>query len=360
MVKINELSIEEKIGQMIMVGIEGKTITKRIKKLIEHYHIGGIILYRKNFNTYEELLNLIRELKKLNCKNHLPLFIAIDQEGGRVNRMPKEFENILSAKTIAEKKNIKYIQEAADITGEMLFKTGFNMNFSPVLDIKRFDNNHAIGDRCYGENKEDVIKYGIPVMKKLQNKKIISVIKHFPGHGATKKDSHYLLPVINKLKDLEDNDIKPFEEAIKQGADAIMVGHLLINKIGKVYPASLSRKFIYQYLRKRYKYNGLVITDDLKMRAIRFLFGESLSTKKAFEAGNDIVIFRYNQKQEEKVIKQILDAAKCGKLKINRINKSVSRIIKIKEKYEISDEKEIVGCNIEEINKRIFDLNNAN
>ena len=121
------------------------------------------------------------------------------------------------------------ISESAKITGQILKKSGINLNFAPVLDIKRFKSSHAIGDRCYGDNKEDVSKYGISVMKELQNQGIISVIKHFPGHGATKLDSHALLPVINTdINTLQKEELHPFEEAIKQGADAILVGHLLI------------------------------------------------------------------------------------------------------------------------------------
>ena len=351
---IKNLSIQEKVGQMIIIGMETNYITDRIKTMIAKYKIGGIILYRKNFNTYQDMLQLIHQLKELNKKNKLPLFIAIDQEGGRVNRMPKEILNLPSANQIATTCEIEGVQKSAEITGEILKKSGFNLNFAPVLDIKRFNNNHAIGDRCYGENKEDVAKYGISVMKELQKQGLVSVIKHFPGHGATQKDSHHFLPVIKKnIEKLENDDMYPFEQAIREGADAILVGHLMIKNVTGIYPASLSRKFITKYIRKKYRYNGLIITDDLKMRAIKFIYGPDIAVKKAFESGSDIIVFRFNQEEEKRVIEQITSLVKKGKIKENRINKSVSRIIKIKEKYNISDTEKIEGINIDKINEQI-------
>ena len=353
-IDIKELSIEEKIGQMIIVGIDSTYITERTKKLILDYKVGGVILYRKNFKTYEDLLNLVKQLKNLNKSNKIPLFISIDQEGGRVNRMPKEIVNLPPASKIAKTKNIDLLREAASVTGNILKKSGFSINFSPVLDIKRFEDNHAIGDRCYGENKDDVIKYGIPVMEELKKQGIISVIKHFPGHGATKKDSHFILPTIKiPLNTLQQDDMEVFNEAIKKGADAILVGHLRIKKLTGMHPASLSRKFIIKTLRKKYKFKGLIISDDLKMRAIRFIYGTQLAIRKAFEAGNDIIIFRIDRKQEEAAINEIINLVKKNVIREYRINRSIKRILQIKDKYGVNDSEQIEGIDIDEINLRI-------
>lgn len=355
--EINELSIQEKIGQMIIIGMDTNYITDRIKTMITKYKIGGIILYRKNFNTYAEMIKLIKQLKELNKSNKIPLFISIDQEGGRVNRMPKEIKNLPPASIIAKQGKMELVKESADITGEILAKSGYNLNFSPVLDIKRFGDSHAVGDRCYGENREDVTKYGIAVMKELQSKGVISVVKHFPGHGATKKDSHYMLPIIKEsIENIEREDMFPFEEAIKNGADAILVGHLLIKNVTWMYPASLSRKFIIKYLRKKYKYNGVVLTDDLKMRAIKFLYGTDNAVVKAFDAGNDIILFRFNQEEERRAVEKIKNLVEKGKIKESRINRSVKRIIKLKQKYNLSDSQEIEGIDIDEINEKIENI----
>lgn len=334
-IEVKDLTREEKVGQMLMVGLNMTNPQKKIEELILKYKVGGLLLYRKNYKNYEQLVELINYIKKLNSVNKVPLFIAIDQEGGRVNRMPPDFENIPSANKLAKYQEENLVEKASLMVGEMLYQTGFNMDFAPILDIKRFDDGQAIGDRAFSEDKQEVIKYGIQTMKGLQSKKIIPVVKHFPGHGATTKDTHFVLPTIKKdLIELEQEDMKPFEEAIKAGVDCILVSHLKIKKAAMVYPTSMSRKFITKYLRKKYHYNGLIITDDMRMKSVRNLYGKNKPIKKAWEAGNDIILFKYGKK--EKVIEEIIREVKKDKKKEARVNRSVRRILKLKEQYEIN------------------------
>ena len=249
--KIEDLSLEEKIGQMIIVGIDGNKITERTKKIILKYKIGGIILYRKNFKSYEEMVKLIKDLKELNSQNKIPLFISIDQEGGRVNRMPKEFLNLPVANLIATKMGEEGVKKAASIISEILSKAGFNMNFAPVLDLKRFDTK-VIGDRSFCKDYKKVSKYGLIQINEYKAQNIIAVAKHFPGHGATKGDSHFMLPRIKLgMETLEKEDMKPFENAINEGIDGILIGHLKIRGLFDKNPCSMSRKFITKYLRKK-------------------------------------------------------------------------------------------------------------
>lgn len=338
--KIEELSIEEKIGQMIMIGLDTTNAMEKIDDLILKYKIGGVLLYKKNYKNYKELVELINYIKKISSANKVPIFIALDQEGGRVNRMPADFEKIPSAYKLAQcsgegKQNL--VKESGKITGEMLNKIGINMNFAPVLDIKRFDEEHAIGDRAYSNNVESVSKYGIDYMKELQDKNVISVIKHFPGHGATNKDSHFILPIVkNKMVDLEKEDILPFERAIKEGADALLVGHLLIKGETEKMPATMSRKFINKYIRKKYHYKGLIITDDMRMNGVKVLYGKNRAVKKAFFAGNDIILMKYGK--DEKLIEAIIKEIKESSLKKARVDRSVRRILRIKEKYNVNNQ----------------------
>lgn len=348
---LSDLSKEEKIGQMIMVGMDTNYVTDRIKELIQVYKIGGIILYRKNFGTYQDLIALVNQLKELNKNNRIPLFIAIDQEGGRVDRLPSEFLNFPSANKLAEQNNYNLLEEDAEMISRILANTGFNMNFAPVLDLKNFDAGHAIGDRAFSKDVEIVSKCGEIFVNKHKQNNVVPVIKHFPGHGSTKRDSHFVLPIVTKnISQLEKEDMKPFENAIKNGADAMLVGHLIISKVSKIIPASLSRKFIYKYIRKKYRYNKLLITDDLKMRAIRFVYGEQFAVQKAFTAGNDIIVFRYNIHEEQKAIKNLL---KLYDQNVGRVNRSVKRILKAKEEYNVNDNFVENKIDIEEINKEI-------
>lgn len=349
------LTLEEKIGQLFMIGIEENNL-QEITQFLEKNKIGGVILYKRNYRTYEEMVTLINNIKSINRKNPIPIFISIDQEGGRVNRMPPEIVKLKSATQITNTKDVEKAKESGSIIGKMLHETGISMNYAPVLDIRRFEENHAIGDRCYGETKEEVIKYGIEVMKEMQKQGVISVIKHFPGHGLTQKDSHFHIPKINKkIEELEIEDMRPFEEAIKQGADSIMVGHLIVKDIDKRYPASLSKKVIQTYLIQKYHYQGLIITDDLKMMAIKLHYNSKRAVLKAIEAGNDIIMLGLPYKKVNRIIKYIIKKVKRGKISEKRIEASLAKIIKMKEKYQIEDT-EVQGMDIEKINEEIKQL----
>ena len=334
MIDLNELSVEEKVGQMLMVGLGNKEYIKNIEVLIEKYKIGGVLLYKRDYKNYEELNKLVNRLRSLGRKNKIPLFIAIDQEGGRVNRMPDDFGNLPSTNTLANK---GLVDEASEITGYMLKKTGFNFNFAPVLDIKRFKNNQAIGDRAFSSDVSTVSRCGITYINKMKEHDIVPAIKHFPGHGATKKDSHLTLPVIEEGNEkLEKEDLVPFKEAIRNGADVLLVGHLKIKHVTHGYPASMSKSFIRKYIRKKNRFNGVVITDDIRMKAIRIIYGTKRGLVKAFKAGNDIVLFKYNP-GDESLIDKILNEVKEGKINIAKINRSVRRVLKVKEKYCIEN-----------------------
>ena len=359
---IKELSLEEKIGQMMIIGLNTEDSIEHLDEIINTYKIGGVLLYKKNYKNYQEMVNLVNKIKELNHKNKIPIFISIDQEGGRVNRMPKEFKNLPAASKLVEKSIDKdMVKIAGEITGTMLHKVGVNMNFAPVLDIKRFKDNHAIGDRAYSENPKEVSKYGIEYMKALQEHKVISIIKHFPGHGATKEDSHFILPkIVYDIEELESEDMQPFKTAIENKADGILIGHLRIPKITGKLPASISKKFITKYVRKKYRYNGLIITDDMRMKGIRLRYGKNRAIQKAFLACNDMIIFKYDE--NIRVIQKIIDLAKQNILEQKRIHKSVMRILKLKEKYQINDEPinfdedfiEMINKDIEKVRKEVL------
>ena len=343
--KIDELDIKEKIGQTLIIGLDiskGKNMYEVIDKIVNEYKAGGICLYKKNYDSYNDLVNLINYIKEKSKKEKIPIFISVDQEGGRVNRMPSDFINIPSMyKLKCNSNNEKdLVKEAGNITGKMLRNLGFNMDFAPVLDIKRFPDNHSIGDRAISSNYEEVSKYGIEYMQELKKNNIVSVIKHFPGHGSTKKDSHFNLAKINvSMEELQKEDIIPFEKAINNGADAILIGHLILPKETLGLPVSLSKRFITKYIRKKYRYKGLIITDDLRMKAISLhFFGKRNPIKLAYVAGNDMMIIKYKG-NEEKYIQNLINKIEESNLNIARLNRKVKRILNIKEKYDVNNEK---------------------
>ena len=351
---INELSLEEKIGQMFMFGVNSKNIDC-LYELIKNNKIGGVILYRNNYSTYEEMLDVIKKLKEANKDNKIPLFISIDQEGGRVNRMPKELNNIKNIYDLSSLNDVKIIKKSASITGKRLYESGVNMDFAPVLDIYNNSNSNVLDRRCFSSDVDVVSEYGTIYIKELNKNKVISVVKHFPGHGASSKDSHVFVPYISNSNEILNKHIIPFEHAINNECDAIMVGHMVIKKMTSGLPASISKNFITKYLREKYNYDGLIITDDIRMMAVS-MFYRFVSLKSAFTSGSDIILFKYRN-NDVKVINKVINMVNNNVIDIDEVNKSVERILRIKNKYCITDDIDYNGCNVDKINLEIDKIN---
>lgn len=357
--KLEELTLREKIGQMFMVGMPGTEIDDITKTLITKYKIGGVILYRKNILSLEHFVYLLNSLRELNKGNKVPLIIGIDQEGGRVNRMPSKITNLVNAKQIASVGGEDLCYKSGKVLGEMLKEFNINMNFALVLDIGGFRDSHPLGNRCLGEDAEEVSKNGIALMNGIKYYNVISTIKHFPGHGASRIDSHLFMPTVYKsVKRLKKEDMLPFIKAIKSGADSIMVGHLLIADVNSIYPASLSERVITKILRKDLGYNGLIITDDLSMKAITLLFGITHASIKAIAAGADMVMINKEHKSKIRIMENLFKICKKNsKFTHSRINESVKRVLEIKGKYNVED-KVITECDITSINENVEEINN--
>lgn len=350
----NKLTLEEKLGQMILLGLNTKELNDEIKTLIKDYHIGGVVLYRQNYSTLEEMTSFINELKEINKDNKFPLFISIDQENGRVNRLPDDIGRLYNVKKLADTNNMVLVHEWNKITALILSSVGVNMNFAPVLDIYRNSKNQAIGNRSYGNTKEIVIKYAFSFMKELEQSNIIPVVKHFPGQGSATTDSHALIPYIKNTKMLFSEDMMVFKEAFKMGADATMVGHIRIKGFG-LKPASLNKKFINKCLIDETNYKGLIVTDDLKMSFLRFNILNNICT--SIDAGNHLIMVKYKPGDLNNIYKKLYAKVKTGKIELKNIEKSAKIILDIKKKYHLTNEKIKYNFNKKEINDRISNLN---
>ena len=336
--QIKAMSLEEKVGQLVMVGINGYENDTNSTQLIRNYHVGGFVLLQQNVKNANQMLSLINSLKETNSDNQIPLFLAIDEEGGRVSRMPDEFMKIPASQRIGELNNSGLAYQLGSIMGEELISFGLNMNFAPVLDVNSNPKNPVIGDRSFGNQPSLVKKLGVQTMKGLQSQNIISVVKHFPGHGDTSVDSHIGLPTVNhdidRLKSLE---LLPFAAAIENNVDAIMMAHILLPKIDPDNPASFSPKIISELLRNDMKFNGVMITDDITMGAVVNNYNISEVAVKSIKAGSDIVLVCHDYLKEEAVIKAIQKAAESGDISLDRIEQSVYKVLNLKRKYALSD-----------------------
>lgn len=347
------MNIKEKFGQMIMLGLDIDTINDEIISLIKDYKIGGVVLYKKNYHDISSMKDLINKLKEINA-NNIPLFIAVDQENGRVNRLPSEIKRIYNAEKQAMTNNLEIINECNNITAEILNDVGINMNLAPVLDIN-YDNSKVIGNRSYGKTKEEVIRHAIPSIKNSQSRGIIPVVKHFPGHGLANQDSHYLIPKINNVSKMEE-DLTIYKEAIKEGCDAIMIGHLKVKGYGQE-PASINKRIINKYLKDKYNYQGLIITDDLRMNIIKYIYGLKNVINRSINAGANILMIKYKHDDINKLYNKLYKMIDKGIIDNNLIEDNYNTIIKTKEKYKLNNNIISNKLDIDSINKRINKVN---
>ena len=357
--KINEMTLDEKIGQMIISGVNGYAIDDNTKKMIQNDHVGGFIIFGQNVEDAKQLLKLINSLKTTNSINKIPLFLSIDQEGGRVSRMPAEFKGLPTSKAIGRVNNSDFSYRIGGIISEELNLFGFNMDFAPVLDINSNPNNHVIGDRSFGTNPDIVAKLAIQTIKGIHSGNVISVVKHFPGHGDTSLDSHERLPSVNSdMKRLESFELIPFVQAINNKADMVMVAHILLPKIDPKYPASMSEIIITDILRKDLNFDGVVITDDITMGAITNNYNIRDAAIKSVNAGIDIILVCHGYDNERAVIDALMQAVQRGQITEDRVNQSVYRILKLKQKYNINSNT-IKSVDVNEINSKIKNILNT-
>ncbi|NHC42834.1 beta-N-acetylhexosaminidase, partial [Bacillus sp. MM2020_1] len=319
--QLNKMTLNEKIGQMIIAGFDGITVNSNTQNLINKYKPGGLILYQTNVKDAAQLVNLTNAIKTVNSKNKVPLFISVDQEGGRVHRMPTSIQNTPSARTIGNKNDEKYAYNIGKVIAYELQAFGFNTDFAPVLDIQSNPKNTVIGDRSFGSNSSIVSKLGVSMMKGIGSGKIIPVIKHFPGHGDTSVDSHLELPfVLNDLTRLKKVELVPFNNAIKDHADMVMIAHILVKKIDPNYPASMSKTIITNLLRKQSGFGGVVITDDMTMGAIAKHYKLKDAAVRAVNAGSDIILVGHGMDNVATVYNSIYSAVKNHTISEDTIN----------------------------------------
>ncbi|NPC90721.1 hypothetical protein HOO54_03235 [Bacillus sp. WMMC1349] len=357
------MSLEEKLGQMLMLDFrnwqkkeESKPsgLTKmnnEVASIIQQYHLGGVILFAENVTGTEQTVHLTNGLQKASRK--LPLFIAIDQEGGIVTRL-ESGTNLPGNMALGASRSRKNAYRSGKLIGKELSALGINVNFSPVLDVNNNPNNPVIGIRSYSSKPELAAQLGIKTMKGLQKEQIIATAKHFPGHGDTSVDSHLGLPLVPHDRDrLNRIELYPFQQAINAGIDMIMTAHVQFPafddttyksiKDGQdiIVPATLSKKVITDLLRKKLGFDGIVVTDALNMKAISDHFGQEKAVIMAIQAGVDIALMpaKVTSLKTEKnlatVFQSLLHAVKQGEIPIKQINQSVERILTAKMKRGI-------------------------
>jgi beta-N-acetylhexosaminidase len=344
------MTLKEKIGQLLIAGFEGTTPPKGLLSLIKSYQLGGVILFKRNLVSPPQIAKLCDSLQK--ASPHVPLFISIDHEGGRVNRLPKPFTVLPSQAVIGACNSSELSYAIGEIMANELKTVGINFNFAPVLDVHTNPAKQVIGDRAFGKSAGLVSTMGLAIIASLQDNGVLACAKHFPGHGDTATDSHEELPVVNRTLDqLREVELRPFQHAMMNGLRALMTAHVKYPALDETYPATLSRKIITKLLRSSMRFDGLVLTDDLEMKAITQEYGLEDAAIKALLAGADLLLVCHREDQQVAILEAILKAVKKGLLSEKQLDTSLLRILSFKQRYmslpkpvDLKQIKEVVGC----------------
>lgn len=329
---INKLTLDEKIGQMLCLAFHGTEYNDQLKFLVEENHIGNIIHFARNILNREQVTRLNKDINK---HANLPVFIALDQEGGMVRRIVDEMTYIPGAMALSAG-GIDKIYEINYHAGLDLKLMGFNVNYAPVGDINNNPLNPVINSRSYSDNPEVVSNCVISAFKGFQDALVLPTVKHFPGHGDTNVDSHLGLPVVKKtIEEMNEMELMPFIKAINEGLDGVMVSHILYDKIDDIYPSSISKKVINDLLIEKLNFKGLVTTDSLTMAAIWGKYEIEDIVLNGINAGNDVLVFcgKSDIEEQTKIINAFKKLVNEGKISIERINKSVKKVLELKKKY---------------------------
>jgi beta-N-acetylhexosaminidase len=337
---LSNMSLDEKIGQMLMVYYPTLTYDDKLSSYIKSNQPGGFIVFKNNVSSYDQLSALI---KGMQSDSDMPMFISIDQEGGKVQRIgslsDEKVTIIPPMQKVGETNDTKLAYQVGKTMGEELNTFGINMDNAPVLDIQSNSNNTVIGNRSFGNNATIVSKMALSLAKGLSDTNIIPVYKHFPGYGDTDIDPHYNLPVLNQTKEeLYNLELKPFIKAINNGAEAIMVGHIALPKIvGDNTPATLSKVIINDILRNELGFKGVVITDALNMKALANIYSTKEILIQSINAGADILLMPPLSDDTTQIIREAIYNNEITEKEINDANK---RILTLKYKAGLFDKQE--------------------
>jgi len=323
------------VGQLFQVGFVGYSVPNEFKEFVQEYQIGSTIYFKRNVQSPAQIAELSNELQ-FNCrtKDMPALFIAIDHEGGKVNRLVKPFTKFPGNDYLGEMNSPKVGFEFGAILGKELKAVGININYAPVVDVNTNPDNPVMKNRMFSSDPETCGRLGSAVCRGIQKMLVMACAKHFPGHGDTTEDSHFALPKVNKtLAQLDEMELIPFKRVIRSRVESIMTAHILNPNLDPKYPATLSEATINGLLRTEMRYNRLVISDDMEMKAIADNFGVEEAAVLSIKAGCDILIYRADAGLPIKAIEAVIKAVENKVIPMETIEKAVGRILTAKKVY---------------------------
>ncbi len=328
--------LNQKLGQLFIAGMPSKRLDEGTEILIRDYNLGGIILFSRNIEDPVQLARLCRDIQKTAVKYHCdPLFLAVDQEGGRVARLRKPFTVFPGNEAIGmDERPVSKAIEFGTVTAMEMKMVGLNVNLAPVVDVCRGKPGKHLRGRIFSDDHETVALLGGTVVKALQKNGVMAVAKHFPGLGLASIDPHLNLPRIDlDIREIDEVNIPPFKTAINVGVSAVMTSHAIYPALDPKLPATLSPAILNGILRERLGFDGLIMTDDLEMGAIAKRWGVSKGALASFKAGADILLICEDQKNVLDSFALIREKILREEIPNERLSQSLARIMKAKSKF---------------------------
>jgi beta-N-acetylhexosaminidase len=330
-VTVEGMSVGDMVGQMFVVSVGGTEPDYYVEKMVRERNIGGVILFGHNMKSEDQVRSLTSSLQRLSMRTEpaVPLFVAVDQEGGDIASAPWVAPQP-SAAEVGSRGDPAEAGAVAEQMGEELLRAGVNTNFAPVVDTGF---GAAIGNRSYGEDPDLVSRMGVASVEGFERAGVVSAVKHFPNHGPAVADSHKALPVVDHdMETVRSYDLPPFRAAVEAGVPMVMAGHLLYPAVDGERPASLSPGWM-GLLREELGFDGVIVTDDLAMVGASGGRTPERAAVRAVEAGADLLIVSSPPPQQADAYDAVVAAVESGKIPESRIRGSVGRLLRVKEDY---------------------------
>lgn len=331
-------------GQIAIAGFAGHSIPADLRALARELDLGGVIFFARNIESPEQVAELSREAQDL--ARELPLWVSVDQEGGRVARLKSPFTEWPPMMTLGRSGDDALAERFARALAAELKAVGISLDYTPVLDVLTNPKNPVIGDRSLAGRADEVARLGSVIIRTLQAEGIAASGKHFPGHGDTSVDSHFELPLVEHPPDrLEAVEFVPFRAAIEAGVASIMTAHILIPSLDDQVPATLSPRVVDGLLKQQLGYDGLVLSDDLEMKAISGRYGMPDATVLAIAAGCDAVLMcGVDQDAQARAIEAVIRAVENGSLPLQRAEDALARHRRVKERFLVRRPAPLAGA----------------
>ena len=323
-------------GQRVLVGFEGLVPSVDVRTLIKQYAVGHVILFARNVDGPEQVVDLVLELQAIGREagQDLPLMIAVDQEGGRVARLREPWTVWPPLRALGRLASDRYAEKMGRALADELAPCGIRWDFAPVVDVDTNPNNPVIGDRSFGDDPGLVGRLGAAMIRGLQDGGVAACAKHFPGHGDTGVDSHLDLPVVTHSPSrLEDVELRPFRAALEAGVASVMTAHVLVPELDETLPATLSPLIIESLLRRQMNYDGVVVSDDMEMKAVAKGWRAGEAAVLAAQAGCDLLAVSKNPEAQVEAVEALVRARESDAIPGKAMDTAVTRLRRLKEQF---------------------------